>query len=79
MANNTNIAGRCYSCFTGEHDCTRGTLDCDCRWCDPDNVETCGHCGEELLDLDCTCREAVNDRRIDYEIEMANARRKGEL
>lgn len=76
----TNIGGRCYSCFVGEHSCTRSTLDCGCRRCDhPDFTETCGHCGVELLDLDCTCREAVKDRRIDYEIEMANARRKGEM
>jgi len=61
----------------------------DSHWCYGDQIESligvecaCGYCGEgydNYEDRDrCGCKGAVKARRIDFEIDMADAIRKGE-
>ena len=79
----TIYVSTCYSCRVGEHGCEGGKVDCHCP-CTNDSSYwlTCGHCGEVYDDEDeagkCQCKEAVKQRRIDFECDMADAKRKGE-
>jgi len=79
----TMIGSKCYSCFVGEHGC-KGP-DCACVHCSPDYedyFEECHYCGEVYETHEeaykCGCKESEKQRRIDFECDMADAKRKGE-
>ena len=57
------------------------------HWCYGNQIESmigvsCGYCGDGYDTLDerdrCGCKGAMKARRVDYEIDRADARRKGE-
>ena len=59
----------------------------DSHWCYGDQIESvldacCAYCGEDFNTMEdrdkCDCKEAVKARRIDYEMDQADAKRKSE-